>query len=147
MERARLKREVLLNPDAALAPSVKGETVGKWFPIIAKDLWGGKASEDPNLRNIVRTWIAYLGPNMPLKDIRTSHVERYVMVKRSEGKANSTINQFTTRLNKMLKKARRLDLIHMLPEIVSAGRGGKRQRWFTDAEIERLTSAFPPYYQ
>lgn len=144
--RAELQLEAMVIKGSSLSPTRSGDTVGKWIPIIARDIWGDNVNE-VNMKNIIRTWIRFLGPDMLMQDIRTSHCERFVMERRAAGKANSTINQFTTRLNKMLKKAKRLDLIHTLPEIVSAGKVGHRQRYLTTDEADRLMDCFPPYYQ
>jgi hypothetical protein len=64
-------RESLKAQDAIVTPpNVTGDTVGKWLPLIAKDIWGDNATDDPNLRNIVRTWVDFLGPATLLNDIR-----------------------------------------------------------------------------
>lgn len=114
--REKMRQEAMAGP----VPTPQGATVGRWLPLIAKDLWGDHVDE-VNMRNIIRTWIEYLGPDKMMADIRTADVERFIIDRRLQGRSNSTINQYTTRLNKMLKKAKRLDLVHVLPEIVSAG--------------------------
>lgn len=121
-------------------------TIASLFPTYARDIWGGSKDERNCLR-IADELVARLGPSTLVHKITSLEVEKLTADLKKAGNKPRTINTKLTRLSKLLKKARRMKVLDVIPEIELPKVGEGRIRFLTPQEEYALFAALPEPYK
>lgn len=107
--------------------------VGVLLPSLAREIWGGTRDERNCLR-IADELVRRIGPEQPITYINTVVVDNLAAELKKIGNKPRTVNTKLSRLSKMLKKARRKNLLDNIPLIELSPVKGGRIRFLTPKE-------------
>ena len=86
-------------------------------------------------------WVATLGEGFPLADLSELTIERHKKRRRTEGKANGTINRELVTVKHFLNRCVDWGWIDKRPKVVLLPEPPPRVRWLSDDERKRLATA------
>lgn len=102
-------------------------------------IWGENRSVD-DIKGGLRVLYRYIDPETPIPQLNTRRIDQFITDMKSHGAANGTINRKLAVLSKLLKRARKLELITSVPHIERLREGKGRERvWTKEDEHKAFT--------